>query len=114
MAALATQVLVDAGTAPTLAVPNASDTAEVGNGINTFLVVRNSNAATRTVTITAPGNTTYGQPAPDPVLTIAALTGELWIPLRKAYQDDAVAGVGRCTVTVSVAAGVTYGVVQVG
>jgi hypothetical protein len=110
MAALATQLIVDAGTAPTFAAANTSDTAEVGSGHDTFVVYKNTNAATRTVTITAPGTTDYGQPFPDPVLTLGATTGELWIPMRKGY--DASDGTGRATLTLSATTNVTVAVVR--
>lgn len=100
MAALTTQNLVDAGTAPTLGAAGASDTAEVGNGHNTFLRVQNGSAGSVTVTVVVPGNTTYGELTPDKVVAVAA-GAEKWIPLRKEYADAAVAGVGRCTVTTS-------------
>lgn len=100
MAALATQSLVDAGTAPTTGALTASDTATVGNGHNTFLYVDNGSAGSVNVTIVVPGNTSYGQPAPDPVIAVAA-GAKKWIPLRKEYADPTVAGVGRCTVTTS-------------
>lgn len=113
MAALTTQNIVDAGTAPTFAAAAAtSNTVEIGNGYNTFYVVKNTNGATRTVTITAPGNNDYGQPNPDPVLTVAATTGELWIPLRKAY--DPADGTGRATIVLEATAGVTHAVVRLG
>lgn len=117
MAALTTQKLVNAGTKPTFGAAALSDTAEVGNGGNTFVVYKNTDSNAKTVTITVPGTTTYGQANPDPALTLAATTGELWIPLRKEYADAAVAGVGRCTLTVSGTGGVTgvtVAVVQVG
>lgn len=117
MAALTTQKLVDAGTKPTFGAAALTDTAEVGNGINTFVVYKNTDANSKTVTITVPGNTTYGQPKPDPAITVAANTGEVWIPLRKEYTDPTGAGVGRCTLTVSGTGGVTgvtVAVVQVG
>lgn len=113
MTAITTQNVVDAGTVPTFAAAAAtSNTAEVGNGHDTFLVVKNTNGATRTVTITVPGNTEYGQPAPDPVITVAATTGEAWIPLRKAY--DAADGTGRATFVLEATAGVTLAVVRTG
>ena len=113
MAALTTQKIVDAGTAPTFAAAAAtSNTVEIGDGRNTFYVVKNTNGATRTVTITVPGSTDYGQPTPDPVLTVAATTGELWIPLRKAY--DPADGTGRATITLEATAGVTHAVVRLG
>lgn len=112
MAALTTQKLVDAGTAPTFGAAAASDTAEVGNGANTFVVYKNGGGAPITVTITVPGSTTYGQPMPDPVITVAN-GAEKWIPLRKEYADSA-AGVGRCTLATSSQTSVTVAVVQVG
>lgn len=95
MAALSTQNLVDAGTAPTFGNSSASDTAEVGNGLNTFVVYKNTGGSPAVVTITVPGNTSYGQPMPDPAITVAATNGERWIPLRKEY--DAGDGSGRAT-----------------
>lgn len=114
MAALTTFALVDAGTAPSLGAVSASDTAEVGNGKNTFYVVKNASGSPVTVTIVVPGNTTYGELAPDKVISVPATTGEKWIPLRKEYADAAVAGVGRCTITTSAQTSVTAAVVQVG
>lgn len=103
MAALSTQNLVNAGTAPTFAAAASSDTAPVGNGINTFAVYKNTDSNPKTITITVAGNTDYGQPNPDPALTLAATTGELWIPLRKVYGDDT----GRATLAVTGTGGVT-------
>lgn len=97
MAALTTQNIVAAGTAPTFVNSSASDTAEVGNGVNTFVVYKNTGGSDAVVTITAPGNTSYGEPNPDPAITVVATTGEAWIPLRKEY--DAGDGSGRCTIT---------------
>lgn len=117
MAALSTFTLVDAATKPTFGAAALSDTAEVGSGSNTFVVYKNTDANIKTVTITVPGNTSYGQPAPDPAITVAATTGEVWIPLRREYANPAVAGVGRCTLTVSGTGGitgVTVAVVRVG
>ncbi len=117
MAALVTQKLVNAGTAPTLGAKASSDTAEVGNGHNTFLRVRNTDSGAKVVTVVVPGNTSYGAANPDPTYNLAAgnvTATEVWIPLRKEYVDKAVAGVGRCTVTVDNATGVTCAVVQVG
>lgn len=100
MAALTTQALVNAGTAPTFAAAAASDTVEVGNSRNTFVVYKNGTAGSIDVTIAVPGNTSYGQPTPDPVIAVAA-GAERWIPLRKEYANASVAGVGRATVTTS-------------
>jgi hypothetical protein len=119
MAALTTQTLVNAGTAPTLGAKALSDTAEVGNGHNTFLRVRNSDAEAKVITVVVPGNTTYGAANPDPTYNLGVgnvTPTEVWIPLRKEYADPAVAGQGRCTVTISTgtATGVTVAVVKVG
>ncbi|MGW2206756.1 hypothetical protein [Streptomyces sp. NPDC001774] len=105
MAALTTQNIVDAGTKPTFGAAAASDTAEVGSGQNVFVVYKNTDGNAKTITITAPGNTTYGQANPDPALTLGATTGELWIPMRKAY--DANDGSGRATLAVTGTGGVT-------
>lgn len=110
MAALTTQNIVNAGTAPTFVAAGASDTAEIGNGGDTFVVYKNTNASTRTITVTAPGNTSYGQANPDPVLTLGANTGELWIPMRKAYDPGD--GTNRATLTPSVTTDVTVAVVR--
>lgn len=113
MAILAAKNLNDSGAIPTLdALVDVSNTAPVGSGRDTFLVLRNSNAATRTVDIVVAGNTDYGVALPDKQWTLAATTGEVWIPLRRAYVDPNVPG--RCTFTVSATAGVTGAVVQVG
>jgi hypothetical protein len=117
MAVLSTQALVNAGTPPTLGAKATSDTAEVGNGKNTFLVVRNTDSNAKTVTVVAPGNNSYGSANPDPTFALAAgnvTPTERWIPLRKEYADPSVAGIGRCTVTVDNATGVTCAVVRMG
>jgi hypothetical protein len=103
MAALSTQNIADAGTKPTFGAAALTDTAEVGNGRNVFVVYKNTDTNVKTVTITVGGNTSYGQPTPDPAITVAANTGEVWIPMRKEYDD----GTGRATLTVSGTGGVT-------
>lgn len=108
MAALTTQNIVNAGTKPTFVAASTSDTAEVGSGRNTFVVYKNTDASTEVITVVVPGSTEYGQLNPDPALTIAATTGELWIPMRKAYDD----GTGRATITMASATGITVAVVQ--
>jgi hypothetical protein len=99
MAALTTQNIVDAGTPPNTGNSSASDTAAIGNGHNTFLYYKNTGGSAAVVTITVPGNTSYGEAAPDKVVTVPATNGERWIPLRKEYSDPSGAGVGRCTIT---------------
>jgi hypothetical protein len=102
---LTTHEIVDAGTAPTFVPAAASDTAEIGNGHNTFVVYKNASASnTKTITVTAPGNTDYGQPNPDPVINVP-VTSEVWIPLRKDYDPGD--GTGRATLTVGGTGGVT-------
>lgn len=102
MAALSTKVLSNDGSAPGFAAPTASDTAQVGNGLNTFLVVRNSHAtATATVTIAVPGKTPYGVDWPAKAITVPAVNGERWIPLRREYADDS----GRATITTTITGG---------
>lgn len=118
MAALTTQNIVAAGTKPTYSTPAAAaagDTAEVGNGVNTFLHLLNTNASTRTVTIDMNHYTlSSGDAYPDKVYTLAANTGELWVPLRKEYADSAQNGVGRCKFTLSAETGVSVAVVRMG
>lgn len=97
MTALTVNNLVDAGTKPTFQNSSASDTADLGNGKNTFLVYKNTGGSIAVVTIGVPGNTVYGQPQPDPAISVAATTGENWIPLRKEYDD----GTGNNTVAIT-------------
>lgn len=112
MAALTTQNIVAAGTAPTFGAASTSDTAEVGNGVNTFAVYKNTDASTEDITVVIPGTLVSGDAFPDKVYTIAANTGELWIPLRKEY--DAADGTGRCTITMTSATGITVAIVRMG
>lgn len=87
MATLSVQSMVDAGTKPTGVLPGATDRADVGSGTNTFLVYTNTSATPVTVTVKGYGNTTYGVAKPDNVLSLVVTTGELWIPLRKEYDQ---------------------------
>jgi hypothetical protein len=105
MTALTTQSVVDAGTKPNFALQTATvaDTAEIGSGHDTVVVYKNTDANIKTITITVPGNTDYGQANPDPALSLAASTGELWIPMRKDYNN----GTGRADLAVSGTGGVT-------
>lgn len=104
MGALTPQDLVDLnGTKPNfgLNTPTASDTAAIGTGSNSFLVYKNTDATnTRTVTIAVPGNTSYGQVNPPAVYTLATTSGEVWIPLRKAY-DQGTSSPGNALITVT-------------
>lgn len=110
MAALTTQNIVNAGTAPTFVAASTSDTAEIGSGGDTFVVYKNTDASTEVITVVAPGNTSYGQANPDPQLTIGATNGELWIPMRKAYDPGD--GTNRATLTMASTTGITVAVVR--
>lgn len=109
MAALTTQNIVYAGTAPTFVAAAASDTAEVGP--RNFAVYKNTNAATRTVSVEVPASITpYTQVDNDVEYTLPATTGELWIPLHSDYDS----GSGRCTITLSATTNVTVAIVKAG
>lgn len=111
MAALATQHIVAAGTAPTYSTPAVGgDTAEIGSGRDTFLHVKNSNAGTCTVTISSDLTLDSGADYPDKSVAVLTAT-EAWIPLIKDYADDA-AGAGRCTVSTDVQTDVEIAVVR--
>ena len=110
MGALTTQNIVDTGTKPNFALntPTTSDTAEIDNGKSTFVVYKNTGTQ-KTITVVIPGNTFFGTATVDNVLTLPATTGELWIPLRRDYDD----GTGRATITSSPdVTGVTVAVVR--
>jgi len=110
MANLAAQTIGITGVAPTFAAVTAGgDTAPVGDRL--WLEFRNSNAATRDITLAVPGNTTYGVAAPDKTYTIAALTGELRVPLLGLYKDPTTK---RAMITYTASGvGVTVAVVRI-
>jgi len=87
MTALTVQNLVDAGTKINfgLDTPATSMTAEVGSGHNTFVVIKNGSGSALTLGITVAGKTSYGVANPAVSVTIAATTGECWLPLRKEH-----------------------------
>lgn len=88
MAAIATQYLSKtAGTVPSFAAASSGgDTVTPSEGV--FLVVKNDGGAPVTVTIAAPGTTSYGVANPDPTFSVAA-GAERWIPLfDSAYVND--------------------------
>ena len=107
MALLSTQTIVNAGTAPTFAAAAASDTVTYSTGL--FVVYKNTNAATRTITVVVPGNTLYDDAITDHALTIAATTGELWIPIRSLARDTTT---GLVTITTSAQTNVTVAAVR--
>lgn len=90
MATLTVQPMVDAGTKPNMALDTPATTnnrADVGSGVNTFLRVTNAAGSTVLLTMLGSGNTSYGVAKPANAITIAATTGEAWIPLRKEYDQ---------------------------
>ena len=104
-----------AGLNPTLAASDAAGDSFVNDG-NTVFVVENSNAATRTLTVTAQVTTTdkagFGRTltVPNQVATIAATTGRTILgPFPKAYEDAN----GRVTVTYSAVTNVTVAAVRI-
>lgn len=111
MTALNASNLVAAGTAPTFVNSSASDTAPVGSGTDTFVVYRNTGGSSVDVVLVAPGNTSYGSANPDPTVTVAATTGEVWIPLRKEFIDPLTPG--RAKITVASGSGSTLKVAVV-
>lgn len=95
MAALTTQNMTENGFTPTYTDVTATDTAEIGNGHNTFLVYKNTSASPLAAKVNVPGTTFFGVTTPDNDITVPATTGEKWVPLRKEYDD----GTGRATLT---------------
>lgn len=107
MALIATQSIVVAGTAPVFAAAAANDTARVGAGL--VLIVKNASGAPVTVTITVPGNLPTGDAYPDKEYTVAATTGERWIPLLEQYANPTT---GQAAITYSGTTSVTRAVVK--
>jgi hypothetical protein len=110
MANLAVQTLSAAGTNVTFAASAASDTAHVGNGRNTVLILHNGTGAPVTWTVLVPGNTFLGVATDDNAVTVPA--GEYrYVLLVKDYADDT----SRATITTaSPAAGIEAAVVRMG
>lgn len=96
-----------AGTAPSFVAAASGDTAKCGSGY--WLIAKNTNVASRTVTVVVPGNLATGDAYPDKVYTLAADTGEVWIPLLREYAN---ATDGEAHLTYSATAGVTRVVVK--
>lgn len=110
MALLAAQAIVPTtGTAPTYAAVAASDTFVAAPG--RYLHLKNTNAATRTVTVTTVNTAAGGAAVADWSGTIGATTGELIFPASvPQYLNDPTTGVG--TVTCSATAGVTIALIE--
>lgn len=84
MALLTTYAVTIAGTPPTFAAAASGDTAQVGDRY--FLVVKNGDGSSHTVTIATPGNLATGDAYPDKVYTVTA-GAEAWVPLLALYAD---------------------------
>jgi hypothetical protein len=108
MALLTTQEIGYAGTLPTLSAVNASDTFVPDD--RTFLWVKNTNGATRDITVTSTQTGVGGLAVADVIVTIGATTGEEMIG---PFPYDKFASSGVATVTYSAATGVTAAVVRV-
>lgn len=111
MALIATQTPTQASglLAPSFSAANASDTFVPDD--RTFIWCTNTNASTRTITLTTPA-TSRGLAVADPVNTIAATTGILVFgPLPADLYADPTTGF--CTVTPSATAGVSYAVIRI-
>lgn len=111
MALLATQqVQTLTGLVPTYAAVAASDT--FVPDADTFIFVKNTNAATRTVTITTPGTLAGGLAVADAVGTVGATTGELMMgPFPGNYYADPTTGLA--TVVCSATTNVTIACIRV-
>lgn len=110
MALLTTQEIGYAGTLPTLGAASTSDTFVPDD--RTFLWYKNSNGATRDITVATTKTGVGGLAIADVTVTIAVTTGEEMIGPFPA-QHFADASTGLATVTVTASAGVTVAVVRV-
>lgn len=109
MALLSTQQITpNTGLAPTYAAVAASDTFVPDS--DTFIHVLNTNAATRTVTVTSARTASGGRVITSPVGTVAATTGSLMMGPFPA-SDYADPTTGLATVTCSVTTNVTIAVI---
>lgn len=111
MAQMTLQHIVDAGTFPTLSAANLTDYAVLGNGQNTFLLVKNGSGASITATLAVPfAVNDNGDAIPAHVVTVAA-GAEATVPLRKSYdyQDGTGAHVTYSAVTTVTSALVVVG-----
>lgn len=73
------------GGKPTFAAAASGDTARCGAGYT--LLVKNASGSPITVTVVVPGTLESGDAYPDKAYTVAATTGEEWIPLYDFYRD---------------------------
>lgn len=110
MAELAPQQIKITGLAPVLAAANSTDTVKADDRV--WLLYRNTNAATRTITVVTPTKLDqWGQALPDIVVTIAATTGEEKIgPM---VQDLADPATGLITINLSATTNVTVAAIRI-
>lgn len=108
MATLSTQTVTRAGVGPTYAAANAGgDACETGDSI--YLHVKNTNGATRTVTLVVPSSaSTYPNVAYQSVaVTVPATTGDRLIgPVSALFKDPST---GLCSITYDAVTGLTVG-----
>lgn len=110
MALLSTQVVPVAGLRfdNTLVAASASDTAETGAGV--FLVVKNASGSPVTVTVATPETFDGDLTLQDRAVSVAATTGQSFIPLTSRYRDPST---GLATITYSATTSVTVGAFRV-
>lgn len=115
MAVLTVQNISETGLTPSfVAAAGGGDSFVNSSDERTFLVVKNTDASTKDVTVTAQKTSAkvggFGQLTKgDIVVTVPATTGEKWIgPLAEAFNDAA----GSAQVTYSAVTGVTVSAVK--
>lgn len=110
MALLAHQQMNILGATITLSAASASDTVAPDDRV--FLWYKNTNAATRDITIVTPTSLNqFGQDLPNIVVTIAATTGEELIgPITRDLADPST---GLVTITLAAITNVTVAAVRV-
>lgn len=111
MAALVTQTLSNVGADLSYTLSAATDTADIGNGHDTFVVFDNGTASTVTWTINVPGSNFLGVANAENVVPVPA-NSRKYVPLRKEYFDESQNG--RAVITVTPGANVRVAVVRVG
>lgn len=107
MAVLAPQAVKITGTVPTLvAASGGGDQVQPGDLV--FLVVKNGDASSKTVTVVVPGSE-FGQPRPDVPVVVAAGATEYIGPLVHDLADPTTHNVG---ISYSAVTSVTVGVLN--
>lgn len=88
--------------------PASSDT--INPDARGFLYFRNTDAASRTITIPSPARLDFGNATlPDQTYTLAATTGEQWIPCSAELADPTT---GLITINISATANVTRAAIR--